>query len=104
MGDGALSGSYELYGHDGYSLVHTLTFSYNMILSKSKKMLAVMSAYRRVGRYILLLHFILVLMAVYKHDIFTLSLLRLVQDSENLARNVCLHSSYKNVQHSTKIE
>ena len=72
-----------------------------MILSKSKKMLAVMPVYRRVGRYFLLLH-LLVLMAVYKHDIFTLSLLRLVQDSENLARNVCLNSSYKNVQHSTK--
>ena len=74
-----------------------------MILSKSKKMLAVMPVYRRVGRYILLLH-LLVLMALYKHDIFTLSLLRLVQDSENLARKVCLHSSYKNVQHSTKNE
>ena len=65
-------------------------------------MLAVMPVYRRVGRYILLLH-LLVLMAVYKHDIFTLSLPRLVQDSENLERNVCLHSSYKKVQHSTKI-
>ena len=69
----ALSGSYELYGHDGYSRVHTFTFSCNMILSKSKKMLAVMPVYRRVGRYILLLH-LLVLLAVYKHGIFTLSL------------------------------
>ena len=65
-----------------------------MILSQSKKMLAVMPVYRRVGSFIILLHF-LVLIAVYKQDISTFSLLKLVQDSKNLALNIRLHNGYK---------
>ena len=55
-----------------------------MILSQSKKMLAVMPVYRRVGSFIILLHF-LVLIAVYKQDISTFSLLKLVQDIKKLS-------------------
>ena len=81
---GALFGLYgKFYSHDGYSLVHTFTFDHYINLSKSKKMLAVMPVYRRIGRFVLLLH-LLVLTAVYKHDIFTYSLLNSVQDSEIL--------------------
>ena len=50
-------------------------------------MLAVMPVYRRVGSFIIVLHF-LVLIAVYKQDISTFSLHKLVQDSENLALNI----------------
>ena len=50
-------------------------------------MLAVMPVYRRVGSFIILLHF-LVLITVYKQDISTFPLLKLVQDSENLALNI----------------
>ena len=81
------------YRHDGDSLVHTFTFIHYMILSQSKKILAVMPVYRRVGSFIILLHF-LVLIAVYKQDISTFSLLKLVQDSENLALNIRLHNGY----------
>ena len=65
-------------------------------------MLAVMPIYRRIGRFVLLLH-LLVLTAVYKHDIFTYSLLNSVQDSENLALNVHLHNCFKNIQLGTKM-
>ena len=74
------------YRYDGDSHVHTFTFIHYMILSQNMEMLAVMPVYRRVGSFIILLHF-LVLIAVYKQDIATFSLLKLVQDSENLALN-----------------
>ena len=52
-----------------------------------------MPVYRCVDRFVLLLH-LLVLMAVYKHDIYTFSLLKSVQDSENLSLNVHLRFSF----------
>ena len=92
---GALFGLCDkFYSHDGYSLVHTFTLDHYIILSKCQKMLTVMPVYRREGRFVLLLH-LLVLSAVYKHDIFTYSLLNSVQGSENLALGVHLHSSFK---------
>lgn len=65
-------------------------------------MLAVMPVYRRAGRFVLCLH-LLVLLAVYKHDIFIYSLLSLVQDSENLATKVHLQSCLKKSQAGTKM-
>ena len=65
-------------------------------------MLAVMPVYRRVGSFIILLHF-LILIAVYKQDISTFSLLKLVQDSENLALNIRSHNGYKKIQQGTEI-
>ena len=100
---GALFGLYDkFYSHDGYSLVHTFTFDHYINLFKSKKMFAVMPVYRRISRFVLLLH-LLVLTAVYKHDIFTYSLLNSVQESENLALNVHLHNCFKNIQLGTKM-
>ena len=64
-----------------------------MNFSNSKKHFAVMPVYRCGGRFILLLHF-LVLTAIYQHDIFTFSILKLVQDSEKLGLNFCLYNYY----------
>ena len=50
---------------------------------------------RRVGCFVLLLH-LLVLMAVYKHDIYTFSLLKSVQDSESVSHYVRLRYNFYN--------
>ena len=83
-------------------LIHSFTINSNIIIPK-RKLLAVMPVYRRVCRFFLFIHLI-VLIAVYKHDICTFSLLKLVQDSGNLATNIQLHGCFKRTQHNVKIE
>ena len=53
-----------------------------------------MPVYRCGGRFILLLHF-LVLTAIYQHDIVSFSILKWVQDSEKLGLNFRLHNYYR---------
>ena len=53
-----------------------------------------MPVYRCGVRFIRLLHF-LALTAVYQHDIFTFSILKLEQDSEKLDLNFCLFNYYR---------
>ncbi|MCG8078919.1 MAG: hypothetical protein JAY75_22105, partial [Candidatus Thiodiazotropha taylori] len=61
-----------------------------------------MPAYRCGGRFILLLHF-LILAAVYKHPILTVSILYSAQDSENLGLNIRLYNFYRRAKPSSKM-
>ena len=79
-------------------LFHSFTFNSKIIIPK-RKLLTAMPVYRRVCRCFLLFHLI-VLTAVYTHDICTFSLLKLVQDSGNLAMNIQLHDCFKRTQHN----
>ena len=63
-----------------------------------------MPVYRCGGRFLLLLHF-LVLTAIYQHGIFTFSTLKLVPDSEKLGLNLRLYNYYRRAKPgSRKVE
>ena len=61
---------------------------------EGEKQVAVISSYRRMCKFAILMHF-LALAVLYKNNTYTFSILIQLQESESLAYNLCWHRNCK---------
>ena len=66
-------------------------------------MIAVMPTYRRICKFVLFFHLI-ILSGIYKNNIFMYSSLLSLQTTECLAQDISMHSNYQRVIHGNHMQ
>ena len=89
--------------YDDTHVIPALPHSNNMILTNRTNMNAVMPTYRRICKFVLFFHLI-ILSGIYKNNIFMYSTLLSLQTTECLAQDISMHSNYQRVIHGNRMQ
>ena len=82
------------FWHDGASLVPASSNDSYMILSAGRNKASVMPIYRRICRFNVTVH-LLILFTIHKYPIYSLTTLTAMQESEVIANSICRYGYKK---------